>query len=112
VIPPADDRIARLEMAGRVRWRKTPLPLSMPRIVRHEQSAPIKIDPNAKPGEPNAWPRDEQGNLKPVFVCACGLSDRFPFCDGTHKTTCKAEQPGVVYTYDKATKAVVDQRPE
>jgi CDGSH-type Zn-finger protein len=64
---------------------------------------PIKIDPKAEPGTPNAWPRDDQGNLKPVFVCACGISKTFPFCDGTHKV-CKAEEPEAVYEYDPDTK--------
>lgn len=35
--------------------------------------------------------RDMAGGLiskseKPVFLCRCGLSEKKPFCDGTHKT--------------------------
>ncbi|HRJ49491.1 MAG: CDGSH iron-sulfur domain-containing protein [Phycisphaeraceae bacterium] len=70
----------------------------MPRIVRHDQSGPIKIDPAAPPGDPAAWPRDQEGNLKKIFICACGLSARFPFCDGTHKS-CAGEDPARTYTY-------------
>lgn len=84
----------------------------MPRIVRHDALGPIKIDPNAPPGTPNAWPRDEQGNLKPISVCACGLSATFPICDGAHKVCRATEQPGILYTYDPATRQVIDQRPE
>jgi len=77
----------------------------MPRDVTHHAAAPIKIDPALAPGAtppaPNVvpWPRDDQGNLKPVFVCACGLSAKFPFCDGSHKA-CRDETPGVVYRYE------------
>ena len=89
----------------------------MPRLVRLEGTVPLKIDPNLKPGEtppaPNviAWPRDEAGNLKVVSVCTCGLSARFPLCDGAHKG-CKDEEAGYVYRYDPATRAVVEKRAE
>ncbi len=82
----------------------------MPRLVRHEPAAPIKIDPNAPAGEPNAWPRDEQGNLKILSICACGLSARFPFCDGAHKI-CRNEEPGHIYTYDPVTRDVIEKKP-
>lgn len=89
----------------------------MARLVKHEGTAPIKIDPTLQPGQtppaPNVvpWPRDEAGNLKPVFVCTCGISGKLPFCDGTHKA-CKTEEPGHVYVYDPATKQIVDKRPD
>jgi CDGSH-type Zn-finger protein len=35
-----------------------------------------------------------------VFICGCGLTRNFPFCDGTHKT-CKDEEPGKTYIYDE-----------
>jgi len=75
------------------------------RLIRIEHTGPIKIDPSQ-------FPRDEAGNLKPLSICVCGLSDRLPFCDGTHKNTCKLEEPGYLYTYDPKTKAVVDKKPE
>lgn len=75
----------------------------MARLVRLEQTGPIKIDPTS-------WPRDAEGNLKSIFICACGLSSKLPFCDGTHKT-CR-EEPGVLYTYDPVTKAVIDATKE
>jgi len=75
----------------------------MARLVRFEQTGPIKIDPAT-------WPRDEMGNLKTIFVCACGLSNKFPLCDGTHKS-CR-EEPGKLYTYDPVTKAVLDSTEE
>jgi len=69
----------------------------MPRLVRLDATGPIKI-------EPAAFPRDEQGNLKPIWICACGLSSAMPYCDKSHKV-CKDEEPGVVYRYDSTTKA-------
>ncbi|GMV25415.1 MAG: hypothetical protein AMXMBFR58_14460 [Phycisphaerae bacterium] len=82
----------------------------MARIIRHTQCTPIKIDPSAPPGDPAAWPRDEQGNLKKLFICACGLSGKFPICDGSHKAI--NEEPGHVYRYDPQTRAVTDRQPE
>jgi CDGSH-type Zn-finger protein len=73
----------------------------MARRVTHEAAAPIKIDPAA-------WPRDDQGNLKTLSMCACGISSKFPFCDGSHKA-CAGEAPGRVYTYDPVTKQPIPQ---
>jgi CDGSH-type Zn-finger protein len=66
----------------------------MPRIVRFEATGPIRIDPQDKP----------------VFVCACGLSANFPFCDGKHKI-CKDEDPAKVYRYNPETGEAVEDAP-
>jgi len=55
----------------------------MPRLVRHEATGPIRIDPQDKP----------------VFVCGCGLTRTAPFCDGSHKA-CKDEDAGTLYQYE------------
>ena len=65
------------------------------RLIPLEADGPIRIDPQDKP----------------VFVCACGLSQNFPFCDGAHKA-CKSEEDGKVYVYDAERKSVVDVREE
>lgn len=65
----------------------------MPRLVRHEATGPIRIDPQEKP----------------VFICGCGLTSNSPFCDGSHKF-CKNEEEGKVYVYDPETKQVVEER--
>ncbi|MBM4106683.1 MAG: CDGSH iron-sulfur domain-containing protein [Phycisphaerae bacterium] len=67
----------------------------MARLVRTEATGPIKIDPQEKP----------------IFICACGLSAKFPFCDGTHKV-CREEQAGTLYRYDPATKTVTSTSPD
>ena len=64
------------------------------RVVFHA-AASVKLDPSQ-------FPRDDQGNLKPISLCACGVSQKFPICDGTHKR-CKDETPGVLYEYDPVT---------
>ncbi|MEQ8845568.1 MAG: CDGSH iron-sulfur domain-containing protein [Phycisphaerales bacterium] len=56
----------------------------MARRITLSGTGPIRIDPQDKP----------------VFVCGCGLTGNFPFCDGTHKT-CKDEEDGKVYEYDE-----------
>lgn len=76
----------------------------MARVIRVEATGPIKI-------EPEKFPRDEQGNLKPIFICACGLTGTAPFCDGSHKICRAGEKPGMVYEYDPATKRVTSEKP-
>lgn len=89
----------------------------MARIIRTEAIEPVKIDPRLLPGAPTpapnviAWPRDEQGQLKAVFVCACGLSSKHPFCDGSHKL-CRDEAPGFIHEYDPRTKLLLERRPD
>ena len=76
----------------------------MARLVKLTAIGSHKIDPAT-------WPRDEQGNLKKVSICACGLSSTFPICDGSHKFT-RDEEPGFIYTYDQMTKQVISKTPE
>ncbi|HYE03868.1 MAG TPA: CDGSH iron-sulfur domain-containing protein [Phycisphaerales bacterium] len=71
----------------------------MARLVRREPTGPIKIDPATL--DPS----------KPIFICACGLSRAFPFCDGTHKI-CRNEEPGTLYEYDPRTAEVLRARPD
>ncbi len=55
----------------------------MARIIRMEGTGPVKVEPQDKP----------------VFICACGLTKNFPFCDGSHKP-CKDETEGKTYRYN------------
>lgn len=72
----------------------------MARIVRHDATSPIKIEPPSDPA-----------TAKPIFVCACGISKTFPFCDGSHKR-CRDEEAGAVYEYDPVTGEARSKRPE
>jgi len=49
---------------------------------------------------------------KALFVCTCGLSQTLPWCDGSHKAARVHEQPGSLYIYDHARRAIVEQRPD
>ncbi|MBM4112039.1 MAG: CDGSH iron-sulfur domain-containing protein [Phycisphaerae bacterium] len=65
----------------------------MARLVRHIATGPIKIEPQPKA----------------IFICACGLSQTQPFCDGHHKQ-CREELPGKVYRYDEKADRIVEVR--
>ncbi|MGC9071079.1 MAG: CDGSH iron-sulfur domain-containing protein [Acidilobus sp.] len=56
----------------------------MARVVLHERDHPyvIKLD-----------------NGRELHICACGLSQNKPYCDGHHRLV-KDEQPGRVYVYN------------
>jgi CDGSH-type Zn-finger protein len=71
----------------------------MARLVRVEATGPVKIEPGTIPHD------------KPLWICACGLSQRLPYCDGSHKIT-RSEQPGMVYIYTRDGKAVAEVRSE
>lgn len=65
----------------------------MPRLVRHDAMKPIKIEPQDKP----------------IFVCACGLSKKFPLCDGSHKG-CINEPEDKVVVYDSDKSTIIEER--
>ena len=58
----------------------------MARLVQHDATGPTRIDLAEHEGKPA------------LYVCACGLSQRWPYCDGSHKAT-QDEEPGIVYRY-------------
>lgn len=62
----------------------------MARLIRHDATGPIEVKPQAQ----SAW------------ICACGLTQNLPFCDGSHKKS-KSEKPGEVPVYDNARQNVV-----
>lgn len=70
----------------------------MARLIRVEGTGPIKIDPSTFPPG------------KMISICACGLSQNLPFCDGAHKGCRDTEQPGKLYVYDKARMKIVEER--
>ena len=59
----------------------------MGRLIEHEATGPRKLD------ESDIDP--EKGD---IAVCQCGLSDEYPFCDGSHRQT-DGEEEDTTYRY-------------
>lgn len=58
------------------------------REVTHTASGPLKLDEDDID--------EEKGD---VAVCLCGLSEAYPFCDGSHRAT-RDEEADVRYKYE------------
>ncbi|NTW50475.1 MAG: CDGSH iron-sulfur domain-containing protein [Chlorobiales bacterium] len=56
----------------------------MPNAITVTNDGPYKVEAGIEVRDPNGG-LISKGD-KPVFLCRCGLSDKKPFCDGTHKT--------------------------
>jgi len=67
----------------------------MARMIRHDATGPHRIDPQDAP----------------VFLCACGLTQNPPLCDGSH-AACRNEEPGTLYVYDETRTKIVETRPD
>jgi|GEM_PF-123390 len=60
----------------------------MAREITHVAHGPLRLGPDDID--------EEKGD---VAVCLCGLSDDYPFCDGSHRGT-EDEESGVRYKYE------------
>ena len=56
----------------------------MARLVKFTKNKPLKLETNE--------------GVK--FICQCGLSKKFPFCDGNHKKTID-EKENEIYIYSE-----------
>ena len=57
----------------------------MARIIIHTRKAPIPV-------------KDRRG-VTVAAICMCGLSKKYPFCDGSHIKT-RDEEEDKIYVYD------------
>ena len=67
----------------------------MARLIRHTATGPLEVKPN-----PDS-----------VWICMCGLSRTYPFCDGHHKLARKQEADGKVYVWNEDTPSEVASPP-
>jgi len=75
----------------------------MAREITHDATGPLFVDEDDID--------DEKGD---IAVCPCGLSNDYPFCDGSHRVT-EDEREGVVYKYedddpDRPRRPIVEMR--
>lgn len=67
----------------------------MPRLIRLCDTKPMKLDPATFP----------PGKI--ISLCTCGLSQKFPLCDGAHKVIATREVEGLIDIYDASRTTVV-----
>jgi len=72
----------------------------MARLVRLTMSSPLRIDASALPA-----------SGKPISICTCGLSAKFPYCDGSHRLA-RQEVPGMLYHYAADGQSVLRSEPD
>jgi hypothetical protein len=65
------------------------------RLIRLTDTKPMKLDPATFPAG------------KMISLCTCGLSQKFPLCDGAHKVIATREVEGLIDVYDVSRTTVI-----
>lgn len=69
------------------------------RIVAHEKNEPYKIKIKDIQGIEKLVEQSQIMEYE-LHICACGLSQNKPFCDGSHRIT-RDENPDNIYAYNE-----------
>ncbi|MEM0149509.1 MAG: CDGSH iron-sulfur domain-containing protein [Candidatus Micrarchaeaceae archaeon] len=73
------------------------------RVIRHDRDHPFVVKLGDVPGFNQVAANGEKAKEFQLHLCACGLSNHKPFCDGSHAHA-QNEEKGKIFVYDEEKK--------